>query len=95
MESELTFVDCHAHIYDEDLAHDLEEVLVRARYNTLINDFTKLMIYYAKIFRKAGVKAIVGVSEELGSAKKLLELSQQYPIIQPCAGVHPVPVDKR
>jgi len=36
MESELMFVDCHAHMYDEDLAHDLEEVLVRARYNTLI-----------------------------------------------------------
>lgn len=43
----------------------------------------------------AGVKAIIAVSEELGSAEKILQLADKYPIIQPCAGVHPVPKDKR
>lgn len=40
---------------------------------------------------QAGVKAILAVSEELPSAEKILAMAAKYPIIQPCAGVHPVP----
>mmetsp|Transcript_2073 Transcript_2073/g.3163 ORF Transcript_2073/g.3163 Transcript_2073/m.3163 type:complete len:259 (-) Transcript_2073:1977-2753(-) len=36
-----------------------------------------------------GVTAILCVSETASDAGRILELSQQYPIIKPCAGLHP------
>ncbi|TPX60593.1 hypothetical protein PhCBS80983_g01755 [Powellomyces hirtus] len=38
----------------------------------------------------AGVRAILNVSETVEDALKILELAQEYPILQPCLGLHPV-----
>lgn len=37
-----------------------------------------------------GVRAIVTVPETLEDAEKVLQLSKAYPLLKPCAGIHPV-----
>lgn len=41
----------------------------------------------------AGVRAILAVSETVADAERNLELADRYPIIRPCAGLHPTLVD--
>ncbi len=41
----------------------------------------------------AGVQAILAVSETVADAKRNLELADNYPMIQACAGLHPTIVD--
>jgi len=41
----------------------------------------------------AGVRAILAVSETVAGAQLNLELAGRYPIIRPCAGLHPTVVD--
>lgn len=41
----------------------------------------------------AGVRAILAVSETVADAQLNLELADRYPIIRPCAGLHPTEVD--
>jgi TatD DNase family protein len=43
--------------------------------------------------RKAGVKAIIAVGEDLADARKNVALSQQYPILKPAAGLYPTHLD--
>jgi TatD DNase family protein len=43
--------------------------------------------------RKAGVKAIITVGEDLADARKNVALSQQYPILKPAAGLYPTHLD--
>ena len=43
--------------------------------------------------RKAGVKAIIAVGEDLADARKNVALSQQYPILKPAAGLYPTYLD--
>lgn len=40
-----------------------------------------------------GVRAILAVSETVADAERNLELASQYPVIRPCAGLHPTVVD--
>ncbi len=41
----------------------------------------------------AGIMAIISVAEDLSDAEKNLELSNQYPIIRPAAGLYPTTLD--
>lgn len=66
--------DAHAHMYDEALADDLEEVLRRAEMR--------------------GVQAILAVSETFEDAKEVLALAERHSLIKPCAGLHPVILDR-
>ena len=43
--------------------------------------------------QSAGVRAILAVSETVADAQLNLELAGRYPIIRPCAGLHPTVVD--
>lgn len=43
--------------------------------------------------RKAGVKAIIAVGEDLADARKNVALAKKYPILKPAAGLYPTHLD--